>query len=32
MTNPIGWCDDTINPFTGCRNGCWPQEMSEPSK
>lgn len=20
--NPIGWCTDTINPITGCRNGC----------
>lgn len=22
MPNPIGWCDLTINPITGCRNGC----------
>ncbi|MCK9570811.1 phage Gp37/Gp68 family protein [Candidatus Pacearchaeota archaeon] len=22
MSNPIGWCDRTINPITGCRNGC----------
>lgn len=20
--NSIGWCDLTINPITGCRNGC----------
>lgn len=22
MANPIGWCDETINFFTGCRQGC----------
>jgi protein gp37 len=22
MSNPIGWCTDTINPITGCENGC----------
>lgn len=22
MTNPIGWCDLTLNPLTGCRNHC----------
>jgi protein gp37 len=22
MSNPIGWCTDTINPITGCLNGC----------
>ncbi len=22
MSNPIGWCDKTINPITGCLNGC----------
>ncbi len=22
MTSKIGWCDETINPFTGCRQGC----------
>ena len=22
MSNPIGWCDITINPITGCLNGC----------
>lgn len=22
MSNPIGWCTDTINPLTGCNEGC----------
>jgi len=22
MSNPIGWCDRTWNPITGCRRGC----------
>jgi len=22
MTTKIDWCDDSINPFTGCTNGC----------
>jgi protein gp37 len=22
MTTKIDWCDETINPFTGCRHGC----------
>lgn len=22
MTSPIGWCDITLNPITGCRNHC----------
>lgn len=22
MSNPIGWCDLTLNPITGCLNGC----------
>lgn len=22
MTNPIGWCDITVNPITGCTEGC----------
>jgi protein gp37 len=22
LTNKIGWCDKTINPITGCLNGC----------
>ncbi len=22
MSNPIGWCTETINPITGCLNGC----------
>jgi len=22
MSNPIGWCDRTWNPITGCLRGC----------
>ena len=22
MSNPIGWCTETLNPITGCLNGC----------
>jgi DNA repair photolyase len=26
--NPIGWCDITVNPVTGCPNGCvWNGKM-----